>query len=72
MTRAEVKQIAQAWRKSRIAARILRREERGKLTARDIRIGRALGQDQAVSPRLINQAFHGFNLREARLANSRR
>jgi hypothetical protein len=34
MTRAEAKQIAKAGRKSRIAARILLREERGQSPAR--------------------------------------
>ena len=72
MTRAEAKQIAKAWRKSRIAARILLREDRGRLTPRDIRIGRELGSDSGVTPRLIGQALHGIELRDTRLAGSRR
>lgn len=71
MTRAEAKQIAKAWRKSRIAARILLREDRGRLTPRDIRIGRALGSDPGVTPRLIGQALHGIESYEyRRLGNS--
>lgn len=72
MTRAEAKQIAKAWRKSRIAARILLREERGTLTARDIRLGRTLGEDRGVTPRLIQQALHGIALRDNRLARTSR
>ena len=66
MTRAEAKQIARAWRKSRIAARILLREERGQLTPRDIRVGRVLGHDPGVTPRLIQQALHGIESYESR------
>lgn len=69
--RAE-KSIEQAWRKSRIAARILRRADDGRLSIRDVRIGAALGDDPAVTPRLINQALNGFQLRDTRLANARR
>ncbi len=72
MTRQEAKAISQSWRKSRIAARILRREPTGSLTPRDIRIGHRLGHDPAVTPRLIQQAIHGFKLRDARLEHSRR
>lgn len=60
MTRAEAKTIAQAWRKSRIAARILLREEAGRLQPRDVRVGLALGRDRAVTPRLIKQALDGI------------
>ncbi len=72
MTRAEAKQIAKAWRKSRIAARILLREDRGKLTPRDIRVGRKLGEDKGVTPRLIKQALQGFELRHSRLERAGR
>jgi hypothetical protein len=34
-------------------------------------VGRALGQDPAVTPRLIQQAFHGFHLRHTRLERAR-
>jgi hypothetical protein len=44
------------WRKSRIAARILQREEAGKLTPRDVALGRKLSADYEVLPRLIDQA----------------
>ena len=55
------------WRKSRIAARILLREEAGKLTKRDVVLGRKLAGDAEVLPRLIQQALHGFEGRKYRL-----
>jgi hypothetical protein len=45
------------WRKSRIAARILLREEAGKLTPRDVALGRKFTADEEVLPRLIAQAI---------------
>ncbi len=73
MTRAEAKQIAKAWRKSRIAARILLREARGTLTPRDVRIGRVLGNDRAVTPRLIKQALDGIeSYNSSKLGHTRR
>jgi hypothetical protein len=42
------------WRKSRIAARILLREEAGKLTPRDVALGRKFAFDKGVTPRLID------------------
>lgn len=45
------------WRKSRIAARILLREQSGRLTRRDGVLGRKLAQDIGVTPRLIQQAI---------------
>jgi len=59
------------WRKSRIAARILLREEQGKLTARDVRIGHMLAADRGVTPRLIHQAIHGLRGRKRRLERER-
>ena len=45
------------WRGARIAARILRKRESGKLlTQRDRRIARELYEDEGVSNRLIDQA----------------
>ena len=60
------------WRKSRIAARILLREEAGKLTPRDVALGRKLALDKGVTPRLINQALYGFSGKSYRLAVARR
>jgi hypothetical protein len=60
------------WRKSRIAARILLREDQGRLTARDVRIGQMLAKDPGVTNRLIDQALYGFSGRKYRLAVSRR
>jgi hypothetical protein len=45
------------WKKSRIAARILLRHERGALSARDRRLARQLANDPEVLNRLIDQAF---------------
>jgi hypothetical protein len=55
------------WRKSRIAARILLREEAGKLTSRDVALGRKLAHDEGVMPRLIDQALHGIRGKKNRL-----
>ena len=60
------------WRKSRIAARILLREEAGTLTARDVAVGRKFGQDYEVLPRLIDQAIHGIRGKKIRLERERR
>jgi hypothetical protein len=60
------------WRKSRIAARILLREEAGTLTARDVTLGRKLAKDPGVTPRLIQQAIYGFKGRKYQLELSRR
>ncbi len=60
------------WRKSRIAARILLREEAGKLTPRDIALGRKLAADTGVTPRLIDQAIHGIRGKKYRLERERR
>ncbi len=55
------------WHKARIAARILLREEQGRLTERDVRIGHQLAQDVGVTARLIDQAIYGILGRQARL-----
>jgi hypothetical protein len=55
------------WRKSRIAARILLREESGKLTKRDVALGRKLAADPGVTPRLIDQAINGIRGKKLRL-----
>ena len=60
------------WRKSRIAARILLREEAGTLTARDVAVGRRLADDKGVTPRLIDQALYAFSGRPYRVAVARR
>lgn len=59
--------LDRCWRKSRIAARILLREEQGRLTKRDVRIGRKLSNDPGVTPRLIDQALYAFSGRGYRL-----
>jgi hypothetical protein len=61
-----------SWRKSRIAARILLREEAGRLTPRDVRLARLLAADKGVTSRLIDQAIHGFRGRAYQLELSRR
>jgi len=60
------------WRKSRLAARILRREEAGTLTLRDVELGKKLATDPEVLPRLIQQALYGFEGRRYRLGHTRR
>lgn len=60
------------WRKSRIAARILLREEAGQLTARDVALGHKLAADRGVTPRLIWQAIYGFRGASHQLELSRR
>jgi hypothetical protein len=60
------------WRKSRIAARILLREEAGKLTPRDVALGRKFAVDKGVTPRLIDQAIHGIRGKKVRLERERR
>ena len=60
------------WRKSRIAARILLREEAGRLTPRDVALGRKLATDNEVLPRLIDQAIHGIKGKKVRLERERR
>ncbi|MBI3851996.1 MAG: hypothetical protein HY298_17195 [Verrucomicrobia bacterium] len=59
------------WRKSRIAARILLREEAGKLTQRDVALARKLAADVEVLPRLIDQAIHGIRGKKLRLERER-
>jgi hypothetical protein len=46
-----------SWVKSRIAARILLRGERGTVSSRDKRFARLLAQDEAVTDRLLGQAL---------------
>jgi hypothetical protein len=59
------------WRKSRIAARILLREEAGKLTPRDVALGHKLAEDRGVTPRLIDQAISGIRGKKFRLERER-
>jgi len=47
-----------AWRKSRVAARLLLRKESGKLLKRDRALARRLAQDPEVTNRLIQQALY--------------
>ncbi len=64
--------LDRCWRKARIAARILLREEHGRLTARDVRIGHLLALDNGVTVRLIDQALYAFSGNRYRVAVSRR
>jgi hypothetical protein len=47
-----------AWRKSRLAARLLIRKEAGELRPRERALARRLSQDPAVTNRLIQQALY--------------
>ena len=64
--------LDRCWRKARIAARILLREEQGRLTARDVRLGHRLAQDRSVTVRLIDQAIYAFSGKPYRVAVTRR
>ena len=46
-----------SWVKARIAARILIRQQSGKVYARDRRLALILAEDRAVTDRLIDQAL---------------
>ena len=47
-----------AWRKSRLAARILLRKAAGRMNARDCRFAKMLAADKEVSNRLIQQGLY--------------
>jgi hypothetical protein len=47
-----------AWRKSRLAARLLLRKEAGRLRPREQALARRLGGDPEVTNRLIQQALY--------------
>ena len=57
MKRAEVK-VDAAWRKSRLAARLLIRKETRPLRPREQALARRLSQDSEVTNRLIQQALY--------------
>ena len=57
MKQAEVK-VDTAWRKSRLAARLLIRKEAGALRPREQALARRLSQDPEVTNRLIQQALY--------------
>lgn len=64
--------LDRCWRKARIAARILLREEQGRLTKRDVRLGHRFAEDSGVTARLIDQAIYGIRGRKLRLARQSR
>lgn len=72
MVKTRREQVDRCWRKSRIAARILLREEQGRLTGRDVRLGRMLAEDPGVTARLIDQALYAFSGNPYRVAIPRR
>jgi hypothetical protein len=57
MKQAEIK-VDTAWRKSRLAARLLLRKESRPLRPREQRLARRLSQDSEVTNRLIQQALY--------------
>lgn len=65
MKRVEEK-VDRAWRKSRIAARLLLRQEAGRMNPRDNTLARQLSRDPEVTNRLIQQALYylGLGLRK--------
>ena len=50
--------VDDAWRKSRLAARLLIRKETGKLRPREQALARRLSQDPEVTSRLIQQSLY--------------
>jgi len=72
MPNSSPERLDRCWRKARIAARILLREDEGRLTQRDVRIGRILAKDEGVTTRLIDQALYGIFGRKARLERESR
>ena len=70
MPNCSPERLDRCWRKARIAARILLREEQGRLTQRDVRIGHMLARDQGVTARLIDQALYAFSGKPYRVAVS--
>lgn len=52
------KRVDTAWRKSRLAARLLIRKESRPLRPREQRLARSLSQDDEVTNRLIEQALY--------------
>jgi hypothetical protein len=63
--------LDRSWRKSRIAARILLRQEAGRLTTRDIRLAGVLAADRGVTSRLMDQALYAFSGRGYRVGDAR-
>ncbi|MGY8652758.1 MAG: hypothetical protein ACKVJX_03970 [Verrucomicrobiia bacterium] len=55
--------LNQAWRKSRIAARLWLRKQERPWNDRDRELASALADDPAVSNRLIQQAIYGLKAR---------
>jgi hypothetical protein len=51
-----------AWRKSRLAARLLIRKESGRLSPREQMVARWLSRDPEVTNRLIQQALYFFGI----------
>ena len=51
-----------AWRKSRIAARLLLRQEAGRMNPRDKALARQLSHDPEITNRLIQQALYYLGL----------
>lgn len=72
MPNSSPERLDRCWRKARIAARILLREEQGRLTERDVRLGHRLAQDKGVTTRLIDQALYAFSGKPYRVAVSSR
>ena len=52
------RKTGRAWRKSRVAARLLIRKEAGRMSRRDRELARQLSQDPEVTNRLIQQALY--------------
>ena len=71
MKQAEEK-VDRAWRKSRLAARLLLRQEAGRMNQRDKTLARQLSQDPEVTNRLIQQALYYLGLGQRKHAFDRK
>ena len=60
--------VDDAWRKSRLAARLLIRKEAGALRPREQALARRLSQDPEVTNRLIQQALYFLGVGERKHA----
>lgn len=61
-----------AWRKSRVAARLLLRKQAGRLNPRDQRLAARFSQDPEVTNRLIQQALYFLGIGEKKYASDRK
>ena len=64
--------VDSAWRKSRLAARLLLRKEKGRLEGRKLAAARRLSGDPEVTNRLIQQGLYYLGIGERKEAFDRK